>query len=244
MRLSWGGMAIVITLYKEKGLNISKLCGYTFALTGRDHHRHANPGRRFACPGLGRYWAFSPRMRQSQEQHAHATKIRRNTRMRQKSGATRACGKNQARHAHAAKVRSNTRMRQSQEQHAHATKIRRNTRMRQKSGATRACGKNQARHAHAAKIRRNTRMRQKSGATRACGKNQEQHAHAAKIRRNTRMRQKSGATRACDKSQAQHAQGTNRQAQRLRALAHTANVSQGAKEPSEGGHESHQRKGN
>ena len=157
MRLSWGGMAIVITLYKEKGLNISKLCGYTFALTGRDHHRHANPGRRFACPGLGRYWAFSPRMRQSQAQHAHATKIRRNTRMRQKSGATRACGK---------------------------------------------------------------------------------------VRRNTRMRQKSGAARACDKSQAQHAQGTNRQAQRLRALAHTANVSQGAKEPSEGGHESHQRKGN
>ncbi len=138
MRLSWGGMAIVITLYKEKGLNISKLCGYTFALTGRDHHRHANPGRRFACPGLGRYWAFSPRMWQSQAQPAHATKIRRNTRMRQKSGATRACGK-------------------SQEQHAHAAK----------SGATRACGKNQAQHAHATKIRRSTRMRQKSGAARA-----------------------------------------------------------------------------
>ena len=205
MRLSWGGMAIVITLYKEKGLNISKLCGYTFALTGRDHHRHANPGRRFACPGLGRYWAFSPRMRQSQEQHAHATKIRRNTRMRQKSGATRACDKNQAQHAHAAK-----------------------------SGAARACDKNQAQHAHAAKVRSNTRMRQ----------SQAQHAHAAKIRRGTRMRQKSGAARACDKSQAKHAQGTSRQAQWLRALAHTANVSQGAKEPSEGGHESHQRKGN
>jgi len=171
MRLSWGGMAIVITLYKEKGLNISKLCGYTFALTGRDHHRHANPGRRFACPGLGRYWAFSPRMWQSQAQPAHATKIRRNTRMRQKSGATRACDKNQA-------------------QHAHATKIRRNTRMRQKSGATRACGKSQEQHAHAAK----------SGATRACGKNQAQHAHATKIRRSTRMRQKSGAARAGDKS--------------------------------------------
>ena len=205
MRLSWGGMAIVITLYKEKGLNISKLCGYTFALTGRDHHRHANPGRRFACPGLGRYWAFSPRMRQSQEQHAHATKIRRNTRMRQKSGATRACDKNQAQHAHAAK-----------------------------SGAARACDKNQAQHAHAAKVRSNTRMRQ----------SQAQHAHAAKIRRGTRMRQKSGAARACDKSQAKHAQGTNRQAKWFRALAHTANVSQGAKEPSEGGHESHQRKGN
>ena len=160
MRLSWGGMAIVITLYKEKGLNISKLCGYTFALTGRDHHRHANPGRRFACPGLGRYWAFSPRMWQSQAQPAHATKIRRNTRMRQKSGAARAGDKNQA-------------------QHAHAAKIRRNTRMRQKSGATRACGK----------VRRNTRMRQKSGAARACDKNQAQHAHATKVRRSTRRGQ-------------------------------------------------------
>ena len=34
---------------------------YTFALTGRSYICIHNPGRRFACPGLGNCWAFSPR---------------------------------------------------------------------------------------------------------------------------------------------------------------------------------------
>ena len=37
---------------------ISMLHDYTFALTGRSSRSFIFPGCRFACPGLGRYWAF------------------------------------------------------------------------------------------------------------------------------------------------------------------------------------------
>ncbi len=45
---------------KGKSVSIVLLVVYAFALTGRHKPPIINPGCRFACPGLGACWAFSP----------------------------------------------------------------------------------------------------------------------------------------------------------------------------------------
>ena len=63
------GMRVMCAPCKGKSLCLL----YTFALTGRSYICIHNPGRRFACPGLGNCWAFSPRSHRARPSLAFTT---------------------------------------------------------------------------------------------------------------------------------------------------------------------------